>query len=120
MPVVTAGEMKAIDRRAIEEYKIPGIILMEHAAQAVAGRSGRGLTRYGRLFLPAPATTVATGGGRPPALDGRLGSDGFPSGPETDLPPDAAAIKEMAIRLGIPDRHGLRFGRTPGFLRNMD
>ena len=32
MYVVTAKEMDCIDKRAIEEYKIPGIVLMENAA----------------------------------------------------------------------------------------
>lgn len=32
MYVVTANEMGSIDRRAIEKYKIPGIVLMENAA----------------------------------------------------------------------------------------
>lgn len=33
---VTSGEMKRIDRLAIEQYLIPGLILMEHAGKAVA------------------------------------------------------------------------------------
>lgn len=33
--LVTASEMREIDRRTIEEYKIPGIILMERAGQSV-------------------------------------------------------------------------------------
>ena len=35
MKVATAGEMRAIDRRAIEEYGVPGIVLMENAAVEV-------------------------------------------------------------------------------------
>src|SRR5581483_8847086 len=31
MKVVTAGEMKEIDRRAVEEYGIPALVLMENA-----------------------------------------------------------------------------------------
>ncbi len=34
--VVTAGEMQAIDRSAIEEYGIPGLVLMENAGLATA------------------------------------------------------------------------------------
>lgn len=34
--VVTAGEMQAIDRSAIEDYGIPGLILMENAGLAAA------------------------------------------------------------------------------------
>ncbi|CCJ33973.1 bifunctional ADP-dependent NAD(P)H-hydrate dehydratase/NAD(P)H-hydrate epimerase [Caloramator australicus] len=35
MKVVNANEMREIDKRAIEKYKIPGIILMENAAYAL-------------------------------------------------------------------------------------
>jgi len=37
--VVTAAEMRAIDRRAIEGFGIPSLILMEHAGLAVARRA---------------------------------------------------------------------------------
>ena len=36
MMVATAAQMKELDRQAIEEYGIPSLDLMEHAAQAVA------------------------------------------------------------------------------------
>lgn len=36
MKVVSADEMREIDRRAIEEYGIPGIVLMENAGRAAA------------------------------------------------------------------------------------
>jgi ADP-dependent NAD(P)H-hydrate dehydratase / NAD(P)H-hydrate epimerase len=35
-PVASASEMRACDERAIKEYGIPGIVLMENAARAVA------------------------------------------------------------------------------------
>ena len=37
MVVATAAQIKELDRQAIEEYHIPSLDLMEHAAQAVAG-----------------------------------------------------------------------------------
>ena len=37
MIVATAAQIKELDRQAIEEYHIPSLDLMEHAAQAVAG-----------------------------------------------------------------------------------
>lgn len=43
MRVVTAAEMRAIDKTAIEGYGIPSLILMEHAGLAVARRSWREL-----------------------------------------------------------------------------
>ena len=36
MKVVTADEMREIDRRAIEEYGIPGVVLMENAGRGAA------------------------------------------------------------------------------------
>lgn len=41
MKVVTAGEMREIDRRTIEDIGIPGIVLMENAGRAVADAAGR-------------------------------------------------------------------------------
>ncbi len=35
MRVVTAAEMRELDRRAIQEYCVPGVVLMENAAAAV-------------------------------------------------------------------------------------
>src|SRR5579859_5129679 len=36
MKIVTAGQMKSIDRRATERFGVPSIVLMENAAMAVA------------------------------------------------------------------------------------
>ena len=36
MKLVTAKEMQNLDRLAVEEYAIPGIVLMENASKAVA------------------------------------------------------------------------------------
>src|SRR5512139_3498085 len=36
MKVVTAGEMQNIDRRTIDEYGVPSVVLMERAGLAVA------------------------------------------------------------------------------------
>jgi hydroxyethylthiazole kinase-like uncharacterized protein yjeF len=117
-PVVTAGEMKAIDRRAIEEYKIPGIILMEHAAQAVAGAVRARFDPVRTAVFAGPGNN----GGDGWAVARLLWTAGwevtvFHPGPETDLPPDAAANKEMAIRLGIPDRAWAEVREDAGFLK---
>lgn len=104
-PVLTAGEMRAIERRAIEDYKIPGIILMEHAAQAVAR------TVWERFAPVRTAVFAGTGnnGGDGWAVARLLRAEGwdvtvFHPGPGTELPPDAAANREMALRFGVPDR----------------
>ena len=36
LPLVTAAQMRELDRRAIEERGVSSLDLMEHAAQAVA------------------------------------------------------------------------------------
>jgi NAD(P)H-hydrate epimerase len=36
MKLLTAEEMRELDRQAIEEYKLPGVVLMENAGQATA------------------------------------------------------------------------------------
>jgi NAD(P)H-hydrate epimerase len=41
MDIVTAAEMRVIDRRAMEEFGIPGIVLMENAGLAVAAAARR-------------------------------------------------------------------------------
>ncbi len=45
LPLVTAQEMKAIDRRAIEEWGINGLVLMENAGRAVVDWIEKELTR---------------------------------------------------------------------------
>jgi ADP-dependent NAD(P)H-hydrate dehydratase / NAD(P)H-hydrate epimerase len=65
MKVVTAQQMQALDRKAIEEYGIPGIVLMENA--------GRGAARAIREAFPdLPDRTVAVLAGK-----GNNGGDGF-------------------------------------------
>ena len=59
MKIVTAQQMKNIDRRAIRVFGIPGMVLMENAAAAVmtamekffdgpSGREGRYYLRQGK------------------------------------------------------------------------
>lgn len=43
MKLVTAKEMKNLDKLAIEEYAVPGIVLMDTAAQAVADAANEAL-----------------------------------------------------------------------------
>jgi ADP-dependent NAD(P)H-hydrate dehydratase / NAD(P)H-hydrate epimerase len=65
MKVVTAQQMQALDRKAIEEYGIPGIVLMENA--------GRGAARAIREAFPdLPLRMVAVLAGK-----GNNGGDGF-------------------------------------------
>ena len=55
MKIVTADEMREIDRLTIEEYGIPGLVLMERAGLAVASRV--------RALFPSRKVVVLCGGG---------------------------------------------------------
>ncbi len=55
MKIVTADEMRDIDRRTIEDYGIPGLVLMERAGLAVASRV--------RALFPLKKVLVLCGGG---------------------------------------------------------
>jgi NAD(P)H-hydrate epimerase len=65
MELVTAAEMRALDRAAIEERKIPGLRLMENAGKAVVQEMER---QFGRLR--DRTVTVVSG-------KGQNGGDGF-------------------------------------------
>src|SRR5208337_5067495 len=55
MKIVTADEMREIDRLTIEDYGIPGLVLMERAGLAVASRV--------RELFPSKKVVVLCGGG---------------------------------------------------------
>ena len=65
MELVTAAEMRELDRAAIEERSIPSIRLMENAGQAV-------VRAMERLFAPLHGKTVTIVAGK-----GQNGGDGF-------------------------------------------
>jgi NAD(P)H-hydrate epimerase len=65
MKLVTASEMRQLDRRAIEEVGIPGVVLMENAGREAAERLCR---RYGSLH-PGPVLVLAG--------KGNNGGDGY-------------------------------------------
>lgn len=106
MRACTAEQMRSIDRRAVEEYGMPSLLLMENAGRAVAERAARRLSPGGRV-------TVLCGGGN-------NGGDGFVAArhlynrgfevacclavPRERVRDDARANLELAERLGIPIR----------------
>ena len=63
---VTRDEMRAIDRRAIEEFGIPAIVLMENAGRGAADEARR---LYGGLELGGPVLVFCGAGNN--------GGDGF-------------------------------------------
>src|SRR5258708_1011781 len=42
---LTRSQVREIDRRSIEEFQIPGVVLMENASRAVADATGQMLAR---------------------------------------------------------------------------
>src|SRR5262245_13035004 len=51
VPVLTAAEMRAADRRTIEEIGLPGAVLMENAGAAVVDAIGRRVPSARRLVV---------------------------------------------------------------------
>jgi ADP-dependent NAD(P)H-hydrate dehydratase / NAD(P)H-hydrate epimerase len=107
-----ADEMRAVDRRAIEEVGIPGVVLMERAGVAaaheiMAAYSGRtaavicgGGNNGGDAFVVARHLHGAGW-----EVECLLAAD--PGG----LPPDARRNHDIAARLGIAMREGVRRAR---------
>jgi len=69
MRVVSSGQMRSIDANAINNYGIPGIVLMENAALAVVKETENILSTKGKkdlrvkkqLFWLGKAITAETG-----------------------------------------------------------
>ncbi len=106
MKLVTAAEMRELDRRTIEEWELPGRVLMENAGRAVAQIAGELLEETG-----AGRVVVVAG-------KGNNGGDGFVAarwlhhagvdveacllGAGEELRGNAAANFEFAARMGVP------------------
>lgn len=101
--VITADEMREIDRISIEEYGIPGIVLMERAGLAVALKV--------KEFYPDKKILVLCGGGNNGG-DGlvaarNLHNRGFKVSvlifaKKNSLSPDCNAQYQIAKKIGIP------------------
>ncbi|MDA8215665.1 MAG: NAD(P)H-hydrate dehydratase [Nitrospiraceae bacterium] len=101
--VITADEMREIDRISIEEYGIPGIVLMERAGLAVALKV--------KEFYPDKKIVVLCGGGNNGG-DGlvaarNLHNRGFKVSvlifaKKNSLSPDCNAQYQIAKKIGIP------------------
>jgi len=103
MKIVTADEMREIDRLTIEDYGIPGLVLMERAGLAVA-------SRVGALF-PSKKVLALCGGGN-------NGGDGLVAArnlfncgfkvtvimtmKKEALSPDCAMQYQIVKKMGIP------------------
>ncbi|HUS80366.1 MAG TPA: NAD(P)H-hydrate epimerase, partial [Armatimonadota bacterium] len=109
MKLTTADQMRELDRRTIEDWGLPGMVLMESAGRAVADAALE-------LLQGAPGPVVVVAG------KGNNGGDGFvvarwlqqqavpvevcllPAADE--LSGDAATNCRLAMRLGVPVHEG--------------
>jgi len=118
--IVTAGEMQAIDRFAIEDCGIPGLLLMENAGARIAdivwarfagqgdcGASGQGgAARLGKVLVFAGK---GNNGGDGFVVARHLFNRGvdvqvFLLGRRTQLKRDAQTNADSAFRIGVPIR----------------
>ena len=89
-PRLTRDQLRELDRRAIEELGIPGIVLMENAARAVAAEALH-LVEFFALDAPRPRSSAAAGttaatGTRPRATCTTAGAPSPSSPPPTTCP----------------------------------
>ena len=130
MQTITPAEMKALETRFMQETGVPGILLMEHAAQGVCAAVARHVDRKATvLFLCGPGNNGGDGyaaarlwaaqGGRAVIIelsaeakgDAKINRDlallaGIPVrlfGPEDELPP-ADAIVDALFGTGLARR----------------
>jgi NAD(P)H-hydrate epimerase len=104
-------QVRELDRRAIEEYGVPGIVLMENA--------GRGCTDL--LMRLNPNRTLVTllcgpgnNGGDGFVIARHLDNSGWPV--DYDLPADAATNFHIATLLGVPMKPLSEWQPTDGWL----
>jgi NAD(P)H-hydrate epimerase len=106
--VLSRARVRELDRRAIEEYGVPGVVLMENAG---AGASRWILERAARAGWTRPVVGIACGGGN-------NGGDGYvlarhlanagclvriaSTVPFEDLRGDAAIMARIVRAMGIP------------------
>ncbi len=106
--VATAEQMRALDREAIEVYKIPGIVLMENAALGVVHAME---DRYGELRGKKVVVVCGKGnnGGDGFAVARHLVNRGmkvtvFAAGDPDRLRGDAAVNHQVCRKMAIPPR----------------
>lgn len=117
-PVVTAAEMRALDRATIEDIGIPGFTLMETAGRAVAHVAIEMLQEEQGVSTSVPVGHVAVVCG-----PGNNGGDGFVAARVLrDLGVDAAvylAVGRSSIR-GDAAAHLAVYERAGGVVRMLD
>src|SRR3954470_1341210 len=104
MHILTAAQMKSIDRRATERFGIPSIVLMENAAIAVVDAIGE---HYPDCDRAAIFCGLGANGGDGFAIARHLEQRGvvasvFIVGDRTKIRGDAAANLDICTRLALP------------------
>ena len=113
MRLVSAAEMRAIDRSAIERFGVPGLGLMERAGAAVARAVHASRGANGRVLALCGA---GNNGGDGYVAARHLRADGVEVrvvalAARAQLRGDALAAREEAERAGVPVADGLETGR---------
>ncbi|MCP5067550.1 MAG: NAD(P)H-hydrate dehydratase [bacterium] len=113
-PLLTADEMRALDRHTIEELGVAGELLMECAGQLVARRAEAMLAAGGQVWILCGA---GNNGGDGWVAGRHLHARGVPvqivpATPPGELRGDAAANAARAERVGVPT--GARLRAQPG------
>jgi ADP-dependent NAD(P)H-hydrate dehydratase / NAD(P)H-hydrate epimerase len=104
MKLLTARQMQELDRRAIEEFAVPGVVLMENAGRAVAEF---GATRFTDRF-PGPVLVLCgkgNNGGDGYVIARHLANRGWQVRTLV-LAPRAAIAGDAAVNLEILQRSG--------------
>ncbi|MBW2243373.1 MAG: NAD(P)H-hydrate epimerase, partial [Deltaproteobacteria bacterium] len=109
-PLVTAEEMRALDRHTIEGLGIPGELLMECAGQLVAREAEAMLSAGGQVWILCGA---GNNGGDGWVAGRHLHARGvpvqiLPASPPGELHGDAAVNAARAERVGVPTGTRLR------------
>lgn len=104
LPILSRAEVRELDRRAIEEFGLPGVVLMENAA---AGAARWMLERFGAPRRVAIACGGGNNGGDGYALARHLSNAGWrvellESGAPESLRGDAAVMARVARAMGLP------------------
>jgi hydroxyethylthiazole kinase-like uncharacterized protein yjeF len=104
MRLVTAAEMRAVDRAAIERHGVPGLALMERAGAAVAAAVRPLVARGGRAVAACGAGNNGGDGYVAARLLLATGIDAraVAIAPRASLRGDALAAREAAERAGVP------------------
>lgn len=106
MKLCTAAQMREIDRRAIDEYGIPSLLLMENAGRAVAGRAAE-LLHEGQGRRVVVLCGKGNNGGDGLVIARHLHTRGYVvccllAGDPASLQGDARTNLELVQKFGVP------------------